>query len=292
MNRVDYNPSVTQWVQLQAGVTAPDICFSSSWRHVSATAAPLAFCFSHRSPACTGTSMALYPGSGMWVWVWMRQGIVLPTAGKGVERMEWSEGSHGTGNHGYGVWCHERDVIWWTPHGQGVVGWAGSPHHHVLGVQRVAYTSAVSIQVWMLLHLKRHYFFLLRVGQVICSTPLGATAPMDIMPPFVLFIVKSGKGKNIEEKQGSSYSNSHGQFCGVVTLVYQVRLVVTVLGLSGKWSWVRALGHQNFGFRCAVGCFWWRNLKQKTTRKYMFKVSSRVQASRSVGIDTTTIISF
>lgn len=191
----------------------------------------------------------------------MRQGIVLSTARKGVKRVECGKSSHGAGDHGYGVWRHEWDVVWRTPHSQGVVWWTGSPQHHIMWVQRVADAPAVSVHIRVLLHLQRHDLLLLSVGQIVCGAPLGTAAPVDVMSSFVLFIVKSSKGKDVEEKQGSAHSNGHGQLGGVVPLVYQMRLVVTVLGLGGEWSGVWALGHQNCGLWCAVGCFWWRKLQ-------------------------------
>lgn len=57
----------------------------------------------------------LYSGGGVWVWV--GQGVVLPTAREGVERVERGEPTDGAWDHGNGVWCHERDIIWWAPHG-------------------------------------------------------------------------------------------------------------------------------------------------------------------------------
>lgn len=45
----------------------------------------------------------------------------------------------------------------------------------------------------MLLHLQGHNLLLLSVSQVIGGGPLGAAAPVDIMPPFVLLVVERGK---------------------------------------------------------------------------------------------------
>lgn len=45
------------------------------------------------------------------MWVRMGQGVILPTAGEGVERVERGEPPHGARDHGYGVWRHERDVV-------------------------------------------------------------------------------------------------------------------------------------------------------------------------------------
>lgn len=49
--------------------------------------------------------------------MWVGQGVALPTAGEGVEGVERAESADGAGDHGDGVWCHERDVIWRAPHG-------------------------------------------------------------------------------------------------------------------------------------------------------------------------------
>lgn len=45
------------------------------------------------------------------MWVWVGQGVILPAAGEGVERVERGEPPHGAGDHGYGVWSHEWDVV-------------------------------------------------------------------------------------------------------------------------------------------------------------------------------------
>lgn len=127
-------------------------------------------------------------------------------------------------------------------------------------VEGIPHPSAVPVQVRVLLHLQRHDLLLLSVSQVIGGAPLGAAAPVDVMPPLVLFIVKGSKGQDVEEKQRSSNRNSHRKFCGVVPLVHQVRLVVAALCLGGKRSWVWALGYQNFGLWCPVSGFRRRNL--------------------------------
>lgn len=75
------------------------------------------------------------------------QGVVLPAAGEGVERVERGEPPHGAGDHGYGVWRHERDVVRRAPHSQSVVRWTGSPQHHVVRMQGVAHPPAVPVQV-------------------------------------------------------------------------------------------------------------------------------------------------
>lgn len=49
--------------------------------------------------------------------MWVGQGVVLPTAGEGVEGVERAEAADGAWNHSNGVWCHERDVVWRAPHG-------------------------------------------------------------------------------------------------------------------------------------------------------------------------------
>lgn len=59
--------------------------------------------------------VGLYPGGGVWVWV--GQGVVLPTAREGVEGVERGESTDGARDHSDGVRCHERDVVWWAPHG-------------------------------------------------------------------------------------------------------------------------------------------------------------------------------
>lgn len=79
--------------------------------------------------------------------VWVGQGVILSTAGKGVERVERGEPAHGAGDHGYGVWRHEWDVVRRAPHGQSVVRRAGSPQHHVVWVQGVPHPPAVPVQV-------------------------------------------------------------------------------------------------------------------------------------------------
>lgn len=117
----------------------------------------------------------------------------------------------------------------------------------------------------MLLHLQGHDLLLLSVSQVIGGTPLGAAAPVDIMPALVLLVVECGKGQNVEEEQGGSHSDGHRQLGRVVTLVHQVWLVEAVLGIRGEWSWIRPLGHQNLGLRGAVGSLRWRNLMRART---------------------------
>lgn len=117
----------------------------------------------------------------------------------------------------------------------------------------------------MLLHLQGHDLLLLSVSQVVGGAPLGAAAPVDIMPSLVLLVVECGKGQNVEEEKGCSYGDGHRQLGGVVPLVHQVWLVVTVLCLGGERSRVRALGHQNLGLRGAVGSLRWRNLKAART---------------------------
>lgn len=49
--------------------------------------------------------------------MWVGQGVVLPTAGEGVEGVERAEAADGAWDHSNGVWCHERDVVWRAPHG-------------------------------------------------------------------------------------------------------------------------------------------------------------------------------
>lgn len=137
------------------------------------------------------------------------QGVILPAAGVGVERVERSEPPHGAGDHGYGVWRHKRDVVRRASHGQSVVRRAGSPQHHVMRVQGIAHPPAVPVQIRVLLHLQGHDLFLLSVSQVVGSAPLWAAAPVDIMPALVLLVVKCGKGQNVEEQQGGSYSDGH-----------------------------------------------------------------------------------
>lgn len=41
----------------------------------------------------------------------MGQGVVLPSAGEGVERVERAESTDSAWDHGNGVGGHERDVI-------------------------------------------------------------------------------------------------------------------------------------------------------------------------------------
>lgn len=72
-------------------------------------------------------------------------------------------------------------------------------------VQGVA--PAVAVQVGVLLHLQGHDLLLLSVSQVIGGVPLGAAAPVDVMPPFVLLVVERGKSQNVEEEEGGSDSN-------------------------------------------------------------------------------------
>lgn len=213
-----------------------------------------------------GASAGLYSSGGVWVWVRVGQGVVLPTAGEGVERVKWGEASHGAGDHGYGVWRHERDVVWWAPHGQSIVRWACSPQNHVVRVQGVADPPAVSVQVRVLLHLQRHDFLLLSVGKVIGGTPLGATASVNVVPALVLLVVECSKGQDVQEKKGRSHSDGYWQLSGVVTLVHKVGLVVAVLGFSGEGCWVWALGHQDFGLWCTVSSLWWRDLKTGNQR--------------------------
>lgn len=126
----------------------------------------------------------------------------------------------------------------------------------------------------MLLHLQGHDLLLLSVGQVVGSAPLRAAAPVDIMPALILLVVKSSEGQNVEEEQGGSNSDGHRQLSGVVTLVHQVWLVVAVMGLSGEWSWVGALGHQNLGLWGAVGSLWWRDLKTGRTIQFFYALRS------------------
>lgn len=102
----------------------------------------------------------LYSGGGVWMWV--GQGVVLPSAGEGVERVERAESTDSAWDHGNGVGGHERDVIWWAPHSESVVWRAGSPQYHVVGVQGVA--PAVAVQVRVLLHLQGHDLLLLSVS--------------------------------------------------------------------------------------------------------------------------------
>lgn len=124
---------------------------------------------------------------------------------------------------------------------------------------------AVTVQVRVLLHLQGHDLLLLSVSQVIGGVPLGAAAPVDIVPPFVLLVVEGGKSKNVEEEEGSSDGDGDRQLGGVVSLVRRVWLVLSVLGLSGEGRWVWTLGDQDLGLWSAVWSFWWRNLD--TTRR-------------------------
>lgn len=59
----------------------------------------------------------------------------------------------------------------------------------------------------MLLHLQGHDLLLLSVSQVIGSVPLGAAAPVDIVPPFVLLVVECSKSQNVEEEEGGAHSD-------------------------------------------------------------------------------------
>lgn len=127
------------------------------------------------------------------------------------------------------------------------------------------------------------------MSQVVGGTPLGAAAPVDIVPPLVLLVVEGSKGQNVEEEQGGSHSDGHRQLGGVVTLVHQVWLVEAVLGIRGEWSRIRPLGHQNLGLWGAVCSIWWRNLMRTRTSfiNMLFTVSIQVcNVSSFISLDT------
>lgn len=65
----------------------------------------------------------LYPGGG----VGMGQGVVVAGGGEGVEGMKGLHAGDGTGDHGDGVWCHQRHVVGGTAQRQRVVRRAGGP---------------------------------------------------------------------------------------------------------------------------------------------------------------------
>lgn len=113
----------------------------------------------------------------------------------------------------------------------------------------------------MLLHLQGHDLLLLSVSQIVGGGPLGAAAPVDVMPPFVLLVVERGKRQNVEEEEGGSHSDGDRQLGGVVSLVHQVWLVLSVLGLGGEGRGVWTPGHQDLGLGGAVCSFWGRNLE-------------------------------
>lgn len=63
----------------------------------------------------------------------------------------------------------------------------------------------------MLFHLQGHDLLLLSVRYVIGRTSLGAAAPVDIVPTLVFLVVKSSEGQDVEEEQGGSDGDGHGQ---------------------------------------------------------------------------------
>lgn len=94
----------------------------------------------------------------------------------GWERVEGVEGLHasdGTGDHGYGVGRHERNVVWRPPQSQGVVGRAGGAQN-VVGPQRFQVVVRV---VLGMLHLQGHDLFFLAVCEIV-----GRTSPLWRQP--------------------------------------------------------------------------------------------------------------
>lgn len=64
------------------------------------------------------------------------------------------------------------------------------------------------------LHLQRHDFLLLAVGQVVGrSSPLGRQPVAPHLVPLVSLVVKCGKRKDIKEKEGCTHGDCHAQFC-------------------------------------------------------------------------------
>lgn len=242
---------------------------------VPAAVVALAFSFSLRSQTCTAAFRGLYPGGGVWVWV--RQSVILPAAGVGVERVEWGEPPYVARDHGNSVWCHERDVIRRAPHGKSVVWWASSPQHHIMWMQAVPNPSAIPIQIWVLFHLQGHNLLLLSVGQIIGGTSLRAAVPMDVVPSLVLLVVKRSECQNVEKEQRSSDGNCYWQLGRVIPLVHQVRLVLDVLGFGWEWSWVWTFGDQNLGLRGAIGDIWWRDLKPQSQQRVFTLIFSPIK---------------
>lgn len=121
----------------------------------------------------------------------------------------------------------------------------------------------------MLLHLQGHDLLLLGVSQVVGGAPLGAAAPVDVVPALVLLVVERSECENVEEEEGSSYSNGHRQLGGVVALVHHSWLEVAVLGLGWERSRVGVLGHHRLGLRGAVGRLRWRDLETGGTLNTM-----------------------
>lgn len=148
--QTQYN-SMAVW-KMRAGIYTPDTsAFVWSGSGLCCSCCNIKFC-PHEG--------GLYSGGGVWMWV--GQGVVLPSAGEAVERVERAESTDSAWDHGNGVGGHERDVIWWAPHSESVVWRAGSPQYHVVGVQGVA--PAVAVQVRVLLHLQGHDLLLLSVS--------------------------------------------------------------------------------------------------------------------------------
>lgn len=164
----------------------------------------------------------LYPGGGVGV----GQGVVVAGGGECVEGVKRLHAGDGAGDHGDGVWRHQRHVVGGAAQRQGVVGRAGGPQD-VVGSQGLHVVVSVVLRV---LHLQGHDLLLLAVSQVV-----GGAAPLRGQPvpahlvPLVTLVVKGGEGQDVEEEERRSNCNCHAQFGGVVA------------GVSGKEVLGRAL---------------------------------------------------
>lgn len=170
----------------------------------------------------------------------------MPSGWERIEGMEGLHASDGTGDHGYSIGRHERDIVGCPPQSKGVVRRAGRAQD-VVGPERFQVMVRVMLRV---LHLQRHDLFFLAVCKVI-----GRPAPLrrqPVAPHFVSlvpFVVECGEGKNVEEEKGCADGYGDAEFGGVVPSV------------EGEQVLMRAFGSLWFkiGGECGVrvaGCAW------------------------------------
>lgn len=168
----------------------------------------------------------LYPGGG----VGMGQGVVVAGGGERVEGVKRLHAGDCAGDHGDGVWRHERHVVGGAAQRQRVVGWAGGSQD-VVRPERLHVVVSVVLRV---LHLQRHDLLLLAVSQVVGgSAPLrGQPVSAHLVSPVAL-VVEGGKGQDVEEEERRPDGDRHTQLGGVVPGVSREKVLVWTLGALG-----------------------------------------------------------
>lgn len=164
----------------------------------------------------------LYPGGGVGV----GQGVVVAGGGECVEGVKRLHAGDGARDHGDGVGCHQRYIVWSAAQSQGVVGRAGGSED-VVGTERLHVMVGVVLRV---LHLQGHDLLLLTVSQVVGgAAPLGGQPVTTHLVPLVALVVKGGEGQNVEEEERRPHGDCDAQLGGVVPGVSWEEVLVRAL---------------------------------------------------------------